>query len=262
MTVPSHRRIDAPKLIDSVLGDDDYEKNKRVGNLCHAFTTTALTLIEMGTDKDGKRPRLADQLDVSTKIPSFITSVTALDKAKSGNYTLPSDVRKKYVVGIVVFNHALEAMIKADPEATPDEVIAFLVGIYTHQYKNSTEKQKTAAKEHFERRLVGMVSEIVFDQLAEYSDYEVRGVSVEDDKDGIDRFIKIGNDWIGADAKTSDAAAKEARIDHPKNFIVSTGIPKDVMKGKLCLSPNNVVRYAPAFKEEIERELERHASVV
>ncbi|MEO8911552.1 MAG: MjaI family restriction endonuclease [Candidatus Saccharimonas sp.] len=263
MTTQPHRQINAHELISGVIEDPDYERNsQRTSNLRHAFTTTALALAEMGTDKAGKRTRLADQLDVSAQVPGFIASVTAIDTAKTGNYTLLDDVREKYVSNIVGFNHSLEAMIKADPEASFNEVMKFLMGMYAYQYSDRTDEQTAAVQKHLEERLTGMVSEVIFDQLAEYSNYQVEGASVEDDMSGIDRFIKVGKDWIGVDVKTSSDIAREARVKHPENFIVSMGIPKETMRGRLCLSANSVARYAPAFKEEVKRELERHGFVV
>lgn len=261
MPKPPRSLLDGNRLAGEVLTDEDFEKNRRNGDLCHAFTQTALALAALGTFESGARTKSADQLNVSARIPHYIVASSALSAAEKGE-KLSYNERKSYVRTTVMFNHALAEMIDSDPSASFGEVRNFLMGVYDSLYTDTTPQSRQVAKARFEQTLTGMTSEIIGEQLAGYLGYDIEDASVEDDMRGIDRFITVGGIRYGVDFKASSVTANKARTDHPRNFIVSTTVPDDVVGGKLRLPPEDVAHYAPFFQKELERELNRHSSVV
>ena len=262
MSKPPRSRINAEKLYKDVVTDDDFPANmEHFEGLQPAFAATAFALVDMGTEKSGHRTRLADQLNVAAEIPRFVTAVSALATEKAGG-ELPHEIHKEFVKDTVIFNHALEAMIDADPSATFGEVRDFFMDMHAGLYPDATAQEKSAIKEQFTQTLSGMASEIIGEQLAYYLEYDVEDASVEDDMRGIDRFVIIDGVRYGVDFKASSVTANKARAHHPKNFIVSITVPDYIVGGKLRLPPEDVAHYAPLFQKEIEREINRLASVV
>ena len=263
MTKPLRSPLNARKIVGEVYTDEAFDEYaERTHNLHHAFTVTALVLAEMGTLKSGARTKMADQLHVAADIPSYVIANAALAKMGKSGGTVPKDKRKAYVRDTVVFNHALEAMIDSDPSASYKEVLAYLTDSYELLYPNHTLQEKKIAIDNFMASLFGVTNEIVGEQLAGHLGMGVEDANVENDIAGVDRWITVNNKTYGVDFKSSEAAAIEARRKHPDNFIIYTTVPKHILNGKLRLPPEDVARYAPLFKKEVMREIDRHASVV
>lgn len=271
--LPHPIALDLETTFKSIVGSSEYEDRRNNQPPISAFARAAEALCVLETSESGYRSPLGVTYEVVSTIQVFADASRRLAHLRMQKLTT-RDERTAQLDKIIPFNHAVRAMIERNPRTKLNEFYQFIVEMYVvtnrqqwHRDRKSAEwcsAEMSRFSDEVDAILRSMRQEISVEQLLYELGYDCdTDVSVKEEEAEIDGFIKDtrSGGWVPYDAKTSEAAAKEARSEDSawgnNRLILTSGATDLDFCGGSRLPSDAVTRLAPQFQKSLRLELSR-----
>lgn len=231
-------------------------------NIPRAAKIGAEALARLNTAESGyKSPDAAVYTLIST-IDGFASSVHTLDRLQAHNAS--SEEKYKHKVNVLHFNHAIKEVIDTHPKATPDELTAFVIDMYSASHHNQHsdirewEKERDTLRDYVEQHIYGMQHEILGEQIIELTEgveaYDPE-VSINEEMKGIDGKVTMHGHTFVIDIKGSENAvikSRQSEWHNPDKYIHSCVTPSEAKKYGFRLPYEVAVQKSAEIQTQLE----------